>query len=102
MAARTEEGIPMTVDLSPQVAALIRQRLASGAYRTADEVIREALRVLDEQERLDELRAKLQVGLDQLERGEVVPFTPEWRADRLEVARRRAEAGDKPNPDVCP
>lgn len=92
----------MTVDLPPQIEALLRQKLEAGPYRTVDEVIQEALQALDERERLQALRAKLQVGVDQLDRGEGIRVTPEWRVERLRIASRRAKAGETPNPDVCP
>jgi antitoxin ParD1/3/4 len=92
----------MTVTLTPEAEALVRRKVDAGPYQTAEEVIREALRALEERDRLNELRAKLQIGLDQLDRGERVPFTPEWRADRLQVAIQRATDGELPDPDVCP
>ena len=66
------------------------------------QLIGEALRLPKERERLRQLRDKLQTGLDQLDRGEGIPFTPEWSAERVRVARERANAGEKPHPDVCP
>lgn len=92
----------MTVDLPPQVEAVIRQRIESGPYRTAGEVIQEALLALEERDRLNDLRKKLQTGIDQLDSGEGIAFTPKWRVQRRLIAARRAAAGDIPNPDVCP
>jgi len=48
-------------------------------YSSASEVVREALRLLNAQEELrrqkfEDLRKEIQIGLDQLERGEVVSF----------------------------
>jgi antitoxin ParD1/3/4 len=92
-------GDLMTVTLTPEAEALIRQQLEAGAYRNADEVIEEALRLLDERDRLARLRAKLQIGLDS---GETIPWTP----DLLDEIEREAEdayrRGEKPSPDVCP
>ena len=61
------------------------------------------MRLLDERERqLDVLRAKIQIGLDEADRGELEEWTPELR-DRL---RREADEmhrrGEQPDPDVCP
>jgi antitoxin ParD1/3/4 len=92
----------MTVSLTPQLEAMIQQRVESGRYTDADEVVREALQLLEEREQRDHLRSLLEVGLEQLRRGEFVEFTPE-RAE--EIRRRAKEAylrGDKPKPDVCP
>ena len=65
-------------------------------------MIEQALQTLDEQNRLWELRAKLKSGIDQLDRGEGVTFTPEWSASRVQVARERAVAGETPSSDVRP
>jgi antitoxin ParD1/3/4 len=91
----------VTVTLSPRAEALIQERIDGGVYHDAAEVIEEVLRVLDDRDRLAALRAGLQVGIDQLDRGEGVLFTPEWSADRARVARERAAAGEVPDPDVC-
>jgi antitoxin ParD1/3/4 len=92
----------MTVELPPQLEAKIRQKIETGPYNTVGDVIEEALTALDERDRLHALREKLQVGLDQLDRGEGIPFTAERRAASRLGAARRAAAGDLPNPDVCP
>lgn len=77
-----------TLALSPQLEALIREKIASGRYRDPAEVIGEALRLLDERDRrLDWLRAEVAVGLEQIERGEEAEFTPEL----VERLRREAD-----------
>lgn len=43
----------MTVTLDPQLEALIAEKIASGRYQSASEVIREALRLLEETERFE-------------------------------------------------
>ena len=93
---------PMTVQLTPEAEALIRQKVESGLYATADEVIEEALRLLDEHDRLRQLRAKLDVGWEQIERGETIPFTPELVAQMKKDASRMFREGKQPNPDDCP
>lgn len=67
----------MNVSLTPQFEKLIRQKVKTGQYQTASEVIRDALRLLDERDRLREERLKalkdeIAVGVRQIERGEVV------------------------------
>lgn len=49
--------------------ALIEEKVESGLYTSASEVVREALRLLDERDQMlalrrDELRKKIQKGLD--------------------------------------
>ena len=58
----------MNVNLTPQLEDLVRAKVASGLYTSASEVVREALRLMDEQDRLraarlDQLRADVRQGL---------------------------------------
>ena len=92
----------MARQLANQHEEIVERIIASGAYDDADAVIDEALRLLVEHEQLRQLRAKLQSGIDQLDRGEGIEFSPEWSAERLRIARERAAAGEQPHPDVCP
>jgi antitoxin ParD1/3/4 len=63
----------MSILIPPELEAFVAQEVASGKYRSRKEVISEGLRLLREHQRkLDQLRADIQVGLDQLERGEGV------------------------------
>lgn len=59
----------MNVNLTPQLEELVRSKVASGLYTSASEVVREALRLLDEQDRmraakLGQLRDDIRQGLD--------------------------------------
>ena len=92
----------MAVQLDIESEALIREKVASGRYLDAAEVVREALRALEERERLEQLRIKVAAGFAQAERGELIDYTPELREELIQSALRRAQAGEKPNPDVCP
>lgn len=63
----------MSITLAPQIEKRVQDKVKSGAYRSPDEVLEEALRLLDDRERkFAALRADIQVGLDQAGRGEVV------------------------------
>jgi len=63
----------MSITLTPELEKLVEDKVKSGAYRSSDEVLAEALHMLDERQRkIEALRADLQIGLDQAERGEVV------------------------------
>ncbi len=69
----------MNVSLAPELEQLIDEKVTRGHYGTADEVIREALRLLDKWERLQaaglaELKGEIQRGLEQLDRGEAAPL----------------------------
>lgn len=59
----------MNVNLTPQLEELVRAKVESGLYGSASEVVREALRLMDEQDRiraakLEQLRAEVRRGLD--------------------------------------
>jgi antitoxin ParD1/3/4 len=92
----------MNVSLTPQLEGMIRDRVESGRYNNASEVVREALRLLEERDRLQYLRSLLAVGLEQAQRGELVEFTPELLDDIVRRAKERFRRGEEPHPDVCP
>ena len=86
----------MNVNLTPQLEEMVRQKVNSGLYSSASEVVREALRLMDEQDRmraakLEQLRQDIRAGLDS---GVSTAWDPEQvkrdgRARRLRHARRR-------------
>jgi antitoxin ParD1/3/4 len=68
----------MNISLTPELERLVDERVKSGRYASASEVIREGLRLLEEQEelkqqRLADVRRKIDRGLDQLDRGLGIP-----------------------------
>lgn len=81
---------------------MIRQRVESGRYNNASEVVRAALRLLEEHEKLMHLRSLLAVGLEDERRGNLVEFTPELMDDVYRRAEERFQRGEEPDPDVCP
>ncbi len=44
------------VNLSPQLENMVRQKVASGRYASVSEVVREALRLLEERDQLHDLK----------------------------------------------
>jgi antitoxin ParD1/3/4 len=61
----------MNVSLTPELERLVNEKVESGLYQTASEVVREALRLLQERDQArEQLRADVQAGFDQLARGE--------------------------------
>jgi putative addiction module CopG family antidote len=93
----------MTLRLPADVEARVREKVERGEFSDADAVIREAMRLLDERERqLTQLRGMLQTGLDQLDQGEGVPFTPELVAEMRRDAEERYRRGERANSDVGP
>jgi antitoxin ParD1/3/4 len=94
----------MNVSLTPKLEQMIRDKVESGLYNSASEVVREALRLLDQQEReLDHrLDAALRAGLREIEEGKAVPFTQEHRDHLIKEGLKRASSGNALNPDVVP
>ncbi|MBN9462827.1 MAG: type II toxin-antitoxin system ParD family antitoxin [Burkholderiales bacterium] len=59
----------MNVNLTPQLEEMVRAKVASGMYTSASEVVREALRLMEEQDRLraarlEQLRSDIRKGLE--------------------------------------
>ena len=60
----------MNVSLTPELERLVNEKVESGLYQTASEVVREALRLLKERDQArEQLRADVQAGFGQLARG---------------------------------
>ena len=90
--------MPINVSLTPQLEDMIRKKVASGLYNSASEVVREALRLMEEHDRiravkLEQLRQDIRDGLNS---GEPTPWDPEEikRAGRKRRAAR-GNAGDE-------
>ena len=68
----------MHVSLTPHLEELVRNKVKSGLYNSASEVVREALRLMDDRDRvremrLEDLRKEIQISIDQADRGELAP-----------------------------
>jgi len=79
----------MNISLTPELEKLVNDKVQGGLYSSASEVIREALRPLQERDQvkrqeLEAVRAKIRRGVEQLDRGEGVPAS-------VAVARLRAQ-----------
>lgn len=86
----------MNVNLTPELEELVRSKVASGRYSSASEVVREALRLLEEQDqiraaRLQQLRSDIRKGLDS---GAAQPWDAQ-AAKRQGRARRSARTTSK-------
>lgn len=82
----------MNVSLTPELEKLVQEKVRSGRYTSASEVVREALRLLEKQDqlralRLDEVRKKIAEGLKSLDRGEGIDG-----GEALEKLREKSEA----------
>jgi len=68
----------MNVSLTPELESLVHEKVASGLYTSASEVVREALRLFKnqdivQQQRLTELKREVSIGLEELKLGQSVP-----------------------------
>jgi antitoxin ParD1/3/4 len=84
----------MNVSLTPELERRIAERVESGLYTTASEVVREALRLLFERDeasrraRLDALQADINAGLEQADRGELLDGREKFTRVRAALAAR--------------
>jgi antitoxin ParD1/3/4 len=87
MANRTTVNISLT----PELGAFLQSRVKSGRYQTTSEVVREALRLLEQQERkaFDQLKAKLARGAAQAARGELLDGDKVFDELRDLIGKRR-------------
>lgn len=76
----------MKIELNDAFEKLVREKVESGLYRDAEEVVRDALRLLDRQIRIDEeklaaLRASIQLGIEDVEAGRYVEISSDEELD---------------------
>ncbi len=86
----------MNVTLSGEVEEFVLEEVTRGRYESAQEVVREGLRLLHEHSLLEEqrrlrLNERIEEGLAQLDRGEGIPGERVFSALR-EKSRKRREA----------
>ncbi|MGH2559709.1 MAG: ribbon-helix-helix domain-containing protein [Thermomicrobiales bacterium] len=91
----------MSVQIDPDVEALIREKIDTGRYDDEHQVLREALQALDERDRLRDPRASLVRAKEEVDRGEYVEWSPDFMEQLSQEADELAARGYQPNPDVC-
>ena len=82
----------------------IKRKVESGFYTSENEVVRDAVRRMrEEEERIARFQAAVRIGDEQIERGDTVPYSKELMEHISQRAVQRAKQG-KPidNPDVLP
>lgn len=84
----------MNVSLTRELDKFVAAKVASGRYTSASEVVREALRLLEEQDgvrtaRLEEFNRELKKRLDSADKGNFVTADESWRRIRERSAQRR-------------
>lgn len=81
----------LNINLTPQLEALVRQKVSSGRYNSASEVVREALRLMEAQDQLQ--AAKLERLRQDIREGfESGPARPWNVAEMKREARKRLGA----------
>ena len=66
----------ININLTPQLEAMVRDKVAGGLYGSASEVVREALRLMQEQDqlraiKLEQLLADIRAGIESGSAGEL-------------------------------
>ncbi|MBA3450287.1 MAG: type II toxin-antitoxin system ParD family antitoxin [Chloroflexia bacterium] len=93
----------MDITLTPKAEAVIRQKVASGSYASADEAVEAAVMLLDESDRLQHLRSLLREAERETREGKVLEWTPQLRRQLRQDAELMARQGIAPNPhDIQP
>jgi antitoxin ParD1/3/4 len=93
-------GVPVNVHLTPELETLVQNKVKTGRYNSASEVVREALRLFEERDRIrelqiQELRKKINEGWASLEHGAGVDGEEFFRAlgrEERELVRKRKQA----------
>lgn len=82
----------MDVTLTPELEQLVQGKVASGHFNSANEVVLEGLRLIQERdavrrERSEDLRREVQLGIDAANRGELVDGPRFFQRLRRELVR---------------
>lgn len=90
----------MNISLTAELRQLVTRKVESGLYSSASEVVREALRLLQERDQLRELRREqlrvaIAKGMAELDAGLGEELTYNLVADIKQMGRSRAADGDQ-------
>jgi antitoxin ParD1/3/4 len=83
----------MTIHLSSDREQFVRALVQAGQYASEDEVIAEALQLLEEHNKLALLRREIAIGIEQADRGELEPFDPHATLARIR-SRQSSSTGN--------
>ena len=79
----------MHVSLTPELEKQIKRKVDSGLYNNASEVVRESLRwMLERDATRERLQGEIQIGLNQLQRGEGITVNSKAELQALARAGR--------------
>lgn len=93
----------MHINLSPEIESYIKTKVGGGFYGNATEVIRDALRRMQANERqIAAFQAAVAKGDEQLARGEGIEYTPELMNTTTQTALQDMHSDAPIDPDVLP
>jgi antitoxin ParD1/3/4 len=78
----------MSIQITSELEELVEGIMSGGEYRDGAEVLREALHLLRER---DQLRADIQAGIHELDRGESVDADEVFRELEEKIAQRKGQ-----------
>ncbi|CAN5659931.1 type II toxin-antitoxin system ParD family antitoxin [soil metagenome] len=83
-------GSAINVNLTPRLEEIIHNKVKSGLYNNASEVVREAIRQMDDGDRLKRLRVAIAEGDADIARGNVL----RWTDETMDELKREADQAD--------
>jgi antitoxin ParD1/3/4 len=83
--------LAMNTPLTPKIEQLIKERLQSGSYNSATEVIEDAFEALTERENFQAVRAELDRADAQIERGEYTEYDENTIRDMADQIKTRGQ-----------
>ena len=90
----------MNVSLTPELETLVNQKVKTGRYTSASEVVREALRLLQEQDELkrihrEELRREVMKGVDEIRNGQGIVYNSAEELAESIISRGKAQKSNR-------
>jgi antitoxin ParD1/3/4 len=89
------KGATMNVNLTPALETMVKDKVATGLYNNASEVVREALRLMELRDRHEQLRSEAAGGAEQVRNGRTSPLD-------VEASKKRAIANSRQGKKVKP
>ena len=81
----------MNITLPNEIEKIVAEKVSSGAYQSADEVISSGVRLLDAREKgISALRQEIMRGFEDIREGRFSTFSTDEELERLQVAIGRA------------
>ncbi|HZP82831.1 MAG TPA: type II toxin-antitoxin system ParD family antitoxin [Chthonomonadaceae bacterium] len=89
----------MNVHLTPELEQMVQRKVQTGRYNSASEVVREALRLMEERDQVKaEIRQKIAAGMEELRQGKGIDgeaFFAQMEAELDEEIRAEEEKAQR-------